>query len=616
MKRLIIAVLVLAAVLMIQLTIVNGIALPGGGIPDLVLLCVIAIGLTSGPEAGLAAGFFAGLALDLAPPAHQLVGQYALVLCLIGYCCGRLWFTLRVSAVLALGVAAVAAVVGEVLTAGLAVALDTPEVTLSAVAQTLPSAALYDLGLSPLVLFLAVRLAVALGANVGPADDSPAAEPGGSAQPGGLAGPGGLRRLRPALGRGGPGLASGSWLTGDAAGEAGAVGAIGWLSGPATSRRARREHARLTAMVTGAAARKGAFWVGRRPDGLTPGPAGRASCARSHRPAKLRPGDGVAGSATRAGRPHPVLPSRPVRLRLAEQQRKNAARRASGAGARTGAGAGGSGLGRMGADVMGLGGHGLDRHGINGPGLPRIAFGTGSLPGAGRVQRSGVPKIAFGTGSLAAAGGRTACGVSGVRRGVRRGGVPSIAFGTGSLPGTLAPRRTAAPKIAFGTGSLPGTLAPRRTAAPKIAFGTGSLPGTLAPRRTAAPKIAFGTGSLHKAGRTSPGRPARPRFRSGTARSASGPWLAAAGFRSAGLASGPRLAAAGIRPAGPYRARRRKQPKFSGSGPSYRVIYSRHPKTASFRPGSRSLRWLPWANRAGGRSTVWRIGSRRVGGSS
>lgn len=144
MKRKLVAALAVVLALLVQLTIINGLALPGGGTPDLVLLCVIAIGMTGGPSCGVIAGFSAGLALDLAPPASQLVGQYALVLCLVGYCSGRLRFTLRHSAVLALIAAAALAALGEALSAVLTLALDTPEVTGATVAQVLPPTAAYD----------------------------------------------------------------------------------------------------------------------------------------------------------------------------------------------------------------------------------------------------------------------------------------------------------------------------------------------------------------------------------------------------------------------------------------------------------------------------------------
>ncbi len=297
MKRLIVVVAALAAALLVQLTIIDGLPLPGGGAPDLVLLCVVAIGLVGGQESGLIAGFCAGLAIDLAPPATELIGQYALVFCLVGYLSGRFAFTLRRSAVLALAAAAGAAVLGEVLVGGLVVVLDTPEVTLAAVAALLPSAVVYDVVLSPVVMFVAVRIAIALGVSFNPLDDSPALETGGSARPMGLARLARLRQARhPVVG---DGLgASGSWLTGDSAGGVPAVGAVGWLSGPATTRRARREQARLTAALTGAEPRKGAVWVGGRPAGLRPATGGPAAAGPSGLD-KLKPDSGVAGWATR-----------------------------------------------------------------------------------------------------------------------------------------------------------------------------------------------------------------------------------------------------------------------------------------------------------------------------
>src|SRR5215469_6916151 len=278
------AVAVLAAALLLQLTVVNGLALPGGGTPDLVLLCVVALGLTCGPAAGLVAGFCVGLALDLAPPAYQLAGQYALVLCLVGYGSGRLRFTLRHSVVLAIAAAAVMAALGEAMAAALTLTLGAPEVTWATVKQVLPPTVVYDVLLSPVMLLCWVRSAIALGVNFDPRDESPAMEPGGSAAPTTVAGT--AMSGRPVLRQAGQRLAvggdlraaaSGRWLVGDVAEPAPAVGAIGWLVGPARTRRARRKRARLTALVTGARKRNGAFWVGWRPPGLVS--AGRPAAA-------------------------------------------------------------------------------------------------------------------------------------------------------------------------------------------------------------------------------------------------------------------------------------------------------------------------------------------------
>src|SRR5262249_17897154 len=159
LMRKVLAVVAVAAAGLIQLTIVNGLALPGGGTPDLVLLTVIALGMAGGPSCGLVVGFCAGLGLDLAPPANQLIGQYALVLCLVGYWSGRLRFTLRHSAMFALAAAVAMAAVGEALSAGLTLALDSPEVTLTTITRVLPSTLLYEIALGPLIVLSTVLVA-------------------------------------------------------------------------------------------------------------------------------------------------------------------------------------------------------------------------------------------------------------------------------------------------------------------------------------------------------------------------------------------------------------------------------------------------------------------------
>src|SRR5215472_16595465 len=378
MKRLIVVVAALAAALLVQLTIVNRLPLPGGGVPDLVLLCVVGIGLVAGPQPGLIAGFCAGLALDLAPPSTELVGLYALVFCLVGYVSGRFSFTLRSSAAAALAAAAGAAVAGELLVGGLVVVLDTPEVTLSTVARLLPSAVFYDVILTPIVMVAAVRIAIAVGVSFSSLDDSPALEPGGSATP---LGPARLVRLRRAShAMAGNGMGPASWLTGDSAAGVPAIGAVGWLRGPATTRRARREQARLTAALTGAEPRKGAVWVGSRPEGLRPtastGPAAPPSGL-----GRLKPDAGVAGSATRESLAGPAGLAPPAR---------------------------GSNVPKI---PFGGGGVSHPAGQAPDPGVPKIAFGTGGLPGSGRASGREVPKIAFGTGGLPGSGRASGRGV-------------------------------------------------------------------------------------------------------------------------------------------------------------------------------------------------------------
>ena len=158
MRRLLISVAVVAVALLAQVAFVNRLVLPGGAGPDLVLLAVIALALTGGPLAGTLTGFAAGLALDVAPPASHTIGQYALVFCLVGYGCGRLAGLGEASPVLYVGISAAAAAVGAALHAVLGVMLSDPEVSWAAVRHVLPPSLIYDVILSPFVLYAVVRL--------------------------------------------------------------------------------------------------------------------------------------------------------------------------------------------------------------------------------------------------------------------------------------------------------------------------------------------------------------------------------------------------------------------------------------------------------------------------
>ena len=108
MRRFLLSALVLLAAVFLQLTVVGNLRLPGGAGPDLVLVTVAALAVTGGPLEGALAGFCGGLALDVAPPAIHLVGQDALVLCLVGYGAGRLAALLEGTAWLRLAAVAIA----------------------------------------------------------------------------------------------------------------------------------------------------------------------------------------------------------------------------------------------------------------------------------------------------------------------------------------------------------------------------------------------------------------------------------------------------------------------------------------------------------------------------
>jgi rod shape-determining protein MreD len=183
MIRGLISFVVSAIAVIAQVTIVNRIAFPGGTGPNLVLLAVAALALANGPLTGALIGFWAGLALDVAPPGSYLVGENALVFCLIGYACGLAAEPPRRegvpehqrTALFEILVTAVGAVCGEVLTAALGKMVSDPHISVPAARHVLPFAVAYDVVLSPFVLF---AVAAALRLAPGRARDS--AEPFGA----------------------------------------------------------------------------------------------------------------------------------------------------------------------------------------------------------------------------------------------------------------------------------------------------------------------------------------------------------------------------------------------------------------------------------------------------
>ena len=71
---------------LVQVSITSNIKVASGH-PDVLLVLVIGIALLRGPSFGAAAGFWAGLVLDIA--SFQTLGLTSLLLTLAGYCAGR-----------------------------------------------------------------------------------------------------------------------------------------------------------------------------------------------------------------------------------------------------------------------------------------------------------------------------------------------------------------------------------------------------------------------------------------------------------------------------------------------------------------------------------------------
>jgi rod shape-determining protein MreD len=157
MRGLLYAVIVAGAVV-IQVTILDGLPLPGGAAPDLVLLTVVALALSGGPTPGMLTGFAAGLVFDLAPPQSHAIGQSALVLCLLGYACGLASRELQRSVFLPLAAMAVGAAAGAVLYVAVGKTFGDPAYSWSAVRHILPVTVTYDVVASPFVLYAVARL--------------------------------------------------------------------------------------------------------------------------------------------------------------------------------------------------------------------------------------------------------------------------------------------------------------------------------------------------------------------------------------------------------------------------------------------------------------------------
>ena len=166
----------LLVAVVIQLTVVNRLPLPGGAVPDLVLLLVTATAVCTSPLAGALAGFAVGLALDVAPPAVHYAGEYALVFCLAGWGAARVDRAIRDTRgerdpMITFAVMAGAAAAGEAGQAALGMMLSDPDVTGAVASRVLPTAILYDLLAAPFVFWLVARISRGADAERAPAPE-------------------------------------------------------------------------------------------------------------------------------------------------------------------------------------------------------------------------------------------------------------------------------------------------------------------------------------------------------------------------------------------------------------------------------------------------------------
>lgn len=155
--RVLFGLVVLLSALLIQLSVIGRLPLPGGP-PDLLLVVVAAIALAEGPASGLATGFSAGLLADLS--ADHALGRLALAYALAGYVAGLFSSDLDRSAVTSFAAVAAAATVGILVFAVSGAVVGDPRTTLATLGRSLASSLPYDVALTPFVvpaMALAVR---------------------------------------------------------------------------------------------------------------------------------------------------------------------------------------------------------------------------------------------------------------------------------------------------------------------------------------------------------------------------------------------------------------------------------------------------------------------------
>jgi rod shape-determining protein MreD len=153
--RLLLGAVVLVLALLVQLTVVSRLPLPGAA-PDLLLVVVVAFALAEGPVAGSLTGFAAGLLADVT--ADTQLGRTALAYVLVGYLAGLLAGDPDRSTLLPLRVVAGCSALAVVVFAAQGVLLGDPRVTAAVLGRSLVSTVPYTAVLTPLVVPLVAAL--------------------------------------------------------------------------------------------------------------------------------------------------------------------------------------------------------------------------------------------------------------------------------------------------------------------------------------------------------------------------------------------------------------------------------------------------------------------------
>ena len=129
-----------------------------GIVPNFCLLVVVAAALVRGPAFAATLGFFAGLLLDLAPPADHVAGRWALALVVVGYVAGLMRQEARAPAMTVVGTVAASSFIGTSVYALSGVVLGDAVAGAGDVLLVIVVAVMWDVILTPLVLPGVMRL--------------------------------------------------------------------------------------------------------------------------------------------------------------------------------------------------------------------------------------------------------------------------------------------------------------------------------------------------------------------------------------------------------------------------------------------------------------------------
>jgi rod shape-determining protein MreD len=155
--RVVVAGLLALVALVLQVAVFPHLAWEGV-VPNLCLLVVVAAALVRGPAFAATLGFFAGLALDLAPPADHVAGRWALALVLVGYVAGLMRQETRSSATTVVATVAASSFLGTSIYALSGVVLGDGVVGSGDLTRVVLVALIWDVLLTPLVLPGVMRL--------------------------------------------------------------------------------------------------------------------------------------------------------------------------------------------------------------------------------------------------------------------------------------------------------------------------------------------------------------------------------------------------------------------------------------------------------------------------